>query len=174
VEPENTMSAPLTFVWDGDTMMPVASCRRAANATFVVGERYRMEVVEERSQRSHSHYFASIHEMWASLPDEKAVHFPTAVHLRKFALIRCGYSDQRQIVCASKAEAQRIAGFIKPMDEYAVVTHHEAVVSVFTAQSQSRKAMGHREFQDSKDRVLDYIAGLLGVERASVPQARAA
>ncbi len=101
-------------------------------------------------------------------------YFPTAEHLRKFALIRCGYSDQRQIVCASKAEAQRVAGFVRPMDEYAVVTTSEAVVSVFTAQSQSRKAMGHRPFQESKNKVLDYIAGLLGVNRAEVPEARAA
>lgn len=168
------MSAPLTFAWDGDVMAPVASCRRAANEAFVVGERYRMEVVEERSQRSHSHYFASIHEMWASLPDDKAVHFQTPEHLRKFALIRCGYSDQRQIVCASKAEAQRVAAFVRPLDEYAVVTTHEAVVSVFTAQSQSRKAMGHKAFQESKDKVLDYIAGLIGVDRGAVPQQRAA
>jgi len=167
-------AAPLTFIWDGDVMMPVASCRRAANERYVVGERYRMDTVEERSQKSHSHYFASIAEMWASLPDDKAVHFPTAEHLRKFALIRCGYSDQRQIVCASKAEAQRVAGFVRPMDEYAVVTTSAAVVSVFTAQSQSRKAMGHRAFQESKDKVLDYIAGLLGVDRAEVPRQEAA
>jgi len=167
-------AAPLTFTWDGDGMQPVASCRRAANERYVVGERYRMDTIEERSQKSHSHYFASLNEMWASLPDDKAVHFPSVDHLRKFALIRCGYSDQRQIVCASKAEAQRVARFVKPMDEYAVVTHHEAVVSVFTAQSQSRKAMGHKAFQESKDKVLDYVAGLLGVDRADVPQQEAA
>lgn len=168
------MSAPLTFAWDGDVMVPVASCRRAANEHFVVGERYRMDVVEERSQKSHSHYFAAIHEIWSSLPDDKAVHFPTAEHLRKFALIRCGYSDQRQIVCASKAEAQRVARFVKPMDEYAVVTTHEAVVSVFTAQSQSRKAMGNRDFQDSKMKVLEYLSGLVGVAPGDVPQQEAA
>lgn len=168
------MSAPLTFAWDGDVMVPVASCRREADARYVVGERYRMEVVEERSQRSHSHYFAAINEIWSSLPDDKAVHFPTPEHLRKFALIRCGYSDQRQIVCASKAEAQRVASFVRPMDAYAIVTAHEAVVTVFTAQSQSRKAMGNREFQDSKTKVLDYIAGLVGVASGDVPHQEAA
>lgn len=169
------MSAPLTFEWTDDGhMVPIAACRRAADARYVIGDRYRMEDITERSQRSHNHYFAEIANMWDSLPDDKAVHFPTPEHLRKFALIRCGYSDQRQIACASKAEALRVASFIRPMDEYAVVTTHEAVVSVFTAQSQSRKAMGHREFQESKDKVLDYIAGLLGVDRADVPQSEAA
>ena len=167
-------AAPLTWTWDGDGMVPIASCRRAANERYVIGERYRLEEMAERSQKSHSHFFASLNELWASLPEDKAVHFPTPEHLRKFALIRCGYSDQRQVVCASKAEAQRVAAFVRPMDEYAVVTHHEAVVSVFTAQSQSRKAMGHKAFKESKDKVLDYIAGLIGVDRADVPQQEAA
>lgn len=155
-------------------MVPVASHRRAATERYVVGERYQMEAIEERSQRSHSHYFAAINEIWSSLPDDKAVHFPTSEHLRKFALIRCGYSDQRQIVCASKAEAQRVASFVRPMDGYAIVTTHEAVVSVFTAQSQSRKAMGNKEFQDSKTKVLEYLSGLIGVDPGDVPQQEAA
>lgn len=167
-------SHPALFRWSGDAMVPMAAHRKRCDEDYVVGEIYRMDVVEQRSQKSHSHFFASLAEMWASLPDDKAVHFPTAEHLRKFALIRCGYSDQRQIVCASKAEAHRVAGFVRPMDEYAVVTTSEAVVSVFTAQSQSRKAMGHKPFQESKDKVLDYIAGLLGVDRANVPQQEAA
>lgn len=164
----------LTFQWDGDNMVPVASHRRAANDRYIVGERYQMEAIDERSQRSHSHYFAAINEIWSNLPDDKAVHFPTSEHLRKFALIRCGYSDQRQIVCASKAEAQRVASFVRPMDGYAVVTTHEAVVTVFTAQSQSRKAMGNREFQDSKTKVLEYLAGLIGVAPDEVPRQEAA
>lgn len=167
-------AAPLTFVWDGDVMMPVASCRRAANERYVVGQRYRMEDVEERSQRSHNHYFAAIHEVWSSLPDEQAIRFPSAEHLRKFALIRCGYSNQSQIVCASKAEAGRLAAFIRPMDEYAIVTAIEAVVTVFTAKSQSRKAMGNADFQDSKTRVLDYLAGMIGVRPDEVPTQQAA
>jgi hypothetical protein len=74
--------------------------------------------------------------------------FPTAEVLRKKMLIRAGYADERSIVCASKAEAQRVAAFVKPMDEYAVVTVREAVVRVYTAQSQSIKAMGAKPFPD--------------------------
>lgn len=168
------MSAPLTFAWDGDVMVPVASCRRAANEAFVVGERYRMEVVEERSQRSHSHFFAVIAEMFDNLPEDRANQFIDVEHLRKYALIKSGYSNLREIVCSSEAQAKDMAAFIRPIDPYALVTANLCVVRVFTAQSQSRKAMGHREFQASKDKVLDYIAGLIGVDRASVPERRAA
>jgi len=38
-------------------------------------------------------------------------------------------------------EAQRIAAFIKPMDTYAMVIVNECVVTVYTAKSQSLKAM---------------------------------
>lgn len=168
------MSAPLTFAWDGESMHPVTSCRRAANEAFVVGERYRMEVVEERSQRSHNHFFAVIAEMFDNLPEDRADQFIDAEHLRKYALIKCGYSNVSEIVCSSEAEAERVAAFIRPMDRYAVVTNNMRVVRVFTARSQKRNAMDRREFQESKDKVLDYIAGLIGVDRGAVPQQRAA
>jgi len=168
------MSAPLVFVWDGDVMMPVASCRRAANERYVVGERYRMAEIAERSQKSHNHMFAEIANMYDSLPEDRADQFIDAEHLRKYALIKCGYSNLREIVCPTEAQAERTAAFIRPIDPYAVVTTHLCVVRVFTAKSQKRNAMDRREFQESKDKVLDYIAGLLGVDRAAVPRQEAA
>lgn len=166
--------SPLVFAWDGDVMMPVASCRRAANERYVVGERYRMAVVEERSLASHNHFFASVAEAWSNLPEHFAGRFATPEHLRKFALIRCGYANQRQIVCASKAEAQRLRAFIEPMDDYAIVEASEAVVTVWTAQSQSRKAMGNKPFQESKTKVLDFLAGMIGVATKDLETAEAA
>src|SRR5690606_27888578 len=127
----------------------------------------------DRSEASHNHYFASIANAWNTLPDHLLAEYPTAEHLRKKMLVKCGYADERSIVCASKAEAERIAAFIKPMDEYAVVIHREAVVKVFTAQSQSMKAMGKREFQESKESVLAAIDNLLGVEPGATARAAA-
>jgi hypothetical protein len=49
------------------------------------------------------------------------------------------------------------------MDNYAIVTVQNAVVNVFTAQSQSTKAMGRKEFAESKSRVLYIAAGLIEV-----------
>lgn len=157
------MNAPLIFEWTGEAMVPLPRFRKAADEAFVVHERYRMTIEEERSMRSHRHYFAMLHDAWMNLPEDQAERFPTSEHLRKWCLIRAGYSDERSIVCASKAEAQRVAAFIRPIDSYAIVTVSEAVVRVFTAQSQSVKAMGHKVFQQSKDKVLEIAAGLIGV-----------
>lgn len=79
-------------------------------------------------------------------------------HLRKYALIRTGHRDERTIVCASKAEARRVAAFVKPLDEFALVLVNEASVSVYTAKSQSLRAMGKTAFQQSKDDVLGFLA----------------
>lgn len=155
---------PVTFRWDGDAMVPLNP--RLADKQYVVGETYRLEPREDRSQASHNAYFASIAEAHANLPEDVAERLPTPEHLRKYALIKAGFRDERSIVAASKAEAQRLAAFIKPMDDFAIVTVSEAVVTVYTAKSQSYRAMGKTDFQRSKDAVLAVVAQMIGT---SVP-----
>lgn len=169
------MSAPLPFQWDGEAMRIRPSFQKRADELFCVGETYTLEVLEERSAASHRHYFAAVNEAWANLPEHLSEQYPTAEHLRKGALIRAGYRDERSIVCASRAEALRVAGFIKPLDSYALVTVTEAVVRVFTAQSQSQKAMGKDLFLKSKADVLETLADMIGVQTAALHEhARAA
>ena len=60
-----------------------------------------------------------------------------------------------------------MAAFVRPMDEHAVVLISEAVVSVYTAQSQSFRAMGKERFQASKDAVLEALADMIGVETSA-------
>lgn len=169
------MSGPLPFQWDGEAMRVRPSFQKRADELFCVGETYTMEALEERSAASHRHYFAAINEAWANLPDHLAEQYPTSEHLRKGALIRAGYRDERSIVCASRAEALRVAAFVKPLDTYALVTVTEAVVRVFTAQSQSQKAMGKDLFLKSKADVLETLAAMIGVQTAALHEhARAA
>lgn len=158
------MTAPIVFQWDGEAMVPHRRFQAECDRIFVVGQAYRMTAQEHRSLSSHNHFFAAIHEAWMSLPEHLTERFPTEEHLRKYALIKAGYHDSSSIVCTSKAEAQRIAAFVRPLDSFAVVTVSEAVVTVFTAKSQSKKAMGGKEFQESKNRVLDVIAALIGIQ----------
>jgi len=138
---------------------------KVADREYVVGENYLLVPHNDRSQNTHNHYFAALAEAWSNLPEDLALDYPTPGHLRKRALIRAGYADERSICCASKAEALRVAAFIRPMDDYAVVTVSEAVVSVFTAKSQSKRAMGAKAFQESKEKVLDTVAAMIGVSR---------
>lgn len=166
--------APITATWDGEAFYPASPYWAArADQHFVVGEIYKIVEHRDRSEASHNHYFASITNAWNTLPDELLAEYPTPEHLRKKMLIKCGYADERSIVCASKAEAERMAAFVKPMDAYAVVIFREAVVKVFTAQSQKMKAMGKREFQESKTAVLEAIDKLLGVEPGVTARAAA-
>ena len=154
---------PLPFEWDGESMRVLPGFQRQADQAFVIGERYRLAPVEDRSAASHRHYFAAINEAWANLPEGMSDDFPTPEHLRKAALIRAGYRDERSVVCASRAEALRVAAFIKPIDDFALVATSGTTVCVYTAKSQSVKAMGKEEFQRSKDAVLDRLAAMLGV-----------
>lgn len=164
------MGAPIVFRWTGDAMEPLSRFHNLVNEEFVVGELYRMEAIEERSQASHNHFFALLHDQWLTLPDHIALEFRTPEHLRKHALIMTGYRNERKFAAATPLEARRIAAFIKPRDEYAIVSVNENVVVEWTAQSQSRKAMGGPTFQKSKSDVLDYIDDMLGVSApTSVP-----
>lgn len=168
------MSSPITATWDGEAFYPASPYWAArADRQFVVGETYKIVEHHDRSEASHNHYFASISNAWNTLPDHLLAEYPTAEHLRKKMLVKCGYADERTVVCASKAEAERVAAFIKPMDNYAVVVFHEAVVKVYTAQSQSLKAMGKREFQESKEAVLAAVDRLLGVEPGATARSAA-
>lgn len=151
---------PMSFYWDGSAMIPrhVTIARRF----FAEGEVVTMEVREDRSTASHRHYFAALKEAHDSLPEEIAERLPTPEALRKFCLIKAGFRDERTIACSSRAEALRLAGFIKPMDEYAVVVTSGATVTVYTAKSQSVRAMDRQTFAASKEAVLNIVASLIG------------
>ena len=165
---------PLIFTWDGEAMRIHPRFAKAADKRFVVHEQYALDEVQERSAKSHAQYFAAVREAWLSLPDHLAQQFPTQEHLRKHALIRTGFRDERSIAASSRAEALRLAAFVKPIDDYAIVTTTGPLVVIYTAKSQSYRQMGKAEFQRSKQAVLDFIDSLLGVEPGATQRAGAA
>jgi hypothetical protein len=165
------MNAALPFKWDGEVMRPLPGFAKRCDAAFVIGEVYNLEAIEERSAASHRHYFATVNDAWQNLPERLTERFPTSEHLRKFCLIRAGYAEQRQIVASSKAEAQRLAAFIKPMDSFSLVSVRECVVIVWTAESQSMKAMGKERFQASKDAVLELLAVIIECDATEIGRA---
>lgn len=154
---------PLAYRWTGDSFEVLPRHQKAADAEFVIGQVYCLEQVHERSAKSHAQFFAAINTGWLNLPEAMAESFPSSEHLRKHCLIKSGFFDKRSIQCSSKAEALRLAAFIRPLDEYAIVTVTGSLVTVYTAQSQSYRAMGKEAFQKSKQSVLDQIDSMLGV-----------
>ena len=166
-----TTPPPLACNWDGTVFRPLPGAARAAERHFTPGGVYPLVVQEPRSQASHAQYFALITEAWQTLPEDLASDFPSSEHLRKWALIKAGHCDMRTLVCSSKAEAQRTAAFVRPLDPFAIVTVRDAVVTVYTAHSQSFRAMGKAAFQKSKDDVLRIIGELIGADPSQLGRA---
>lgn len=160
------MTAPIAFTWDGEAMVPASSFHaRNADREYVVGERYVLVEEKQRSIKTHNHEFAVLHEAWANLPERYAdeAWAQSAEHLRRYALIKTGFSDSQTFTCGSYAEAERWAANIRPLDEYSIVVVRGSTVVRYTAKSQSKKAMGAEEFQRSKNAVLEFVSGLIEV-----------
>ena len=161
--------APLTYVYEGDGQFVAVglAMQQRADEYFAIGARYRLVEHEDRSQKSHSHYFAAIGEAWQSIPDHLLMEYPSDEHLRKKMLIQAGYADHAEYVFTSRKDA--LAGMkMAKRDDYAIVVVKDNVVRVYTAKSQSTKAMGKAEFQASKEAVLNKIAELLGSDLEAV------
>ena len=164
------MSALIIFEWDGESMVPQKRFQALCDREFVVHEVYRLEVREENSVRSRNHYFAQLETSWLNLPESCGLEpwAQTKDHLRAYALIKCGWYDSVTHVCSSGAEARRMAAFLRPLDEYSIVTAIGSTIVRYSAQSQSQKAMGRKRFQASKVAVLDFVASLVGVTAAQL------
>lgn len=158
--------------WDGEAFVPSSPFQaRIADQEFGEGEVVLISVEGERSAASHRHEFASIRDMWATLPESLA-EMPYAKSpetLRKHALVATGFSDVETIDAGGKAAAERIAAYVGGLATkahgYAIVKVGGSVVRVWTPRSQSYRAMGKDEFHRSKSAVLAWIEGLLEGER---------
>lgn len=156
------MSGPLPYRWDGESLIPLRP--KLCDKELVVDAIYFMEPEASRSDASHRHQFAWLREAWLNLPEEMHELFPTEESLRKFALIRAGYCDVTEIRCGSPEGAREVAGHLKRKDGFADVQISGSTVIERVAKSQSRRAMKPKDFQDSKTKVLEIVAALIGVE----------
>lgn len=159
---------PIVFEWSGDFMAPLPRFRAQCDKQYVVGECYKLDVIEDRTLATHQHFFACLQTAWKNLPEDIAPRYPTMEALRKRALIKAGYAEERTRVFDTPADAQKAAALIQPLDDYAVILVKGCTVSVFTAKSQSMKAMGKADFQASKTAVLDIVSKLIGVDATTL------
>ena len=166
------MPPPIVFQWIDGAMVPMRRFSNVCGDAFVEGEYYKMDVILERSWRSHRHYFAALHEGWANLPERYAMEVwaQSAEHLRHFALIRVGLFDAKVIQCGSHAEAVRWAGVMRPMKSFSLISAVRSTVVEHTAKSQSIAAMGAKDFHLSKVAVLDFVSDLIGVDRGALEE----
>jgi hypothetical protein len=141
---------PIEFQWQGDGFRPTKQFwAKKCDEHFVVGEIYKLVEHHDRSQRSHNHYFACVHNAWQNLPEEYEGRFPTQEHLRHWVLVKTGYCTKSEIVTALASEATKLAAFARQVDTYSVITVQDCVVTIYRAKSQSMRSMGKDEFQAS-------------------------
>jgi len=140
--------------------------QKIADQQYVVGEGYWLTPYEERSAATHDHQFAWLDDAWRNLPEQYQFEpwAQSKTHLRKYALIRTSFCTTEQFPCQSRAEAERWASRLRADDSYCVVTITGTIVNRFRAESQSRRAMDGKRFQASKQAIIEFIEGLLGVE----------
>ena len=151
----------LPFTWEGDCFVPLKRFAAAADKQYVVGQEYILQARELRSLASHNHTFAALTDMWANLPEELTEMFPTPEHLRKHALIMTGWRNERHFAASTPEEALKFAAFLRPADEYALVTTKDNVVVEWTAKSMSYASMDRKTFQRAKDDVLGFVENLI-------------
>jgi hypothetical protein len=140
---------------------------KLADREFVIGQKYWLELVSERSWASHRHEFAFVHKAWENLNEEDAERFPTPEHLRKAALISTGWFRETIIEAGGKTAALRVLAYVKGEDEFAHVVVRGSTVFVRKARSQrthGQDRMDKQEFQQSKDAILGWISQRIGVE----------
>jgi hypothetical protein len=142
---------------------PLSRFHNVVAAHFNPGQVYDLEHIEHRSIASHRHYFAQIRDAWLNLPEELALEYPSAEHLRKRMLIKAGYCEMTDVICSSPEEASRSAILVQKLDQYVMVEISGCVVRTYIAESQSMKAMGKQRFQASKDDVLSLLSELLDI-----------
>jgi hypothetical protein len=163
------MFTPVEFEWTDDgTMRPLPRFAKTCDKQFVVGERYNLEVIEERSSATHRHYFACVHDAWLNLPHEIAERFPNQERLRRWALIKTGFANEQSMVCETVVDAARFASMLGRMNEDAVVVCRGRTIKIFTAKSQSMRSMDKAEFAASKTAVLDLLAEMVGTSSAEL------
>jgi len=141
---------------------------RRCDHDFVVGETVSMMRWEERSSATHAHEFAWLREAWMNLPERLAELYPTAEHLRKRGLIQAGYYDEEIIDVGTNAGALRVAASVRKREEFSYVVVRGPLVAIRTAKSQSRRAMDKQAFQESKSKLMEVVAELIGVDPATL------
>lgn len=155
---------PIPMVWNGAHFTPLPKFASLAVDSYGAGEIVSLAPVDKRSGKSHDHFFAAMQEMWATLPESTGDRYPTVEAFRKSALIATGHCDTDTTVCSSNAEALRLRAVVQHVAPESLAVMRNNVVTIYTAHSQSMKAMGAKVFQKSKDDCLNWAAQQLGLD----------
>lgn len=155
--------------WQGAVLIPVGHyALKAAGEMMAEGDTVLVTIDHPRSMNSHRHQWAEIKGAWHHLPEAVQMQpwAATPETLRKHALIVTGYRNVETVDAGTKAAAERVAALLSrhatAAHGYAITQARGPVVTCWTPKSQSVRAMGGTEFQESKTAVLNWIADQIG------------
>ena len=154
---------PYRCIWTGNSFIPDEQSLFRCRQNLGEGEVVLLQRHEDISQATMGHYHVTLTDLWRQLPENLMSEYPTYDAFRAKLLIKAGFCHMKDMVTESPATARAVAGFARAINPYSVVEVRGNVIRVFTARSQSKAAMNKKEFQASKDAVLEIAAGLVGV-----------
>lgn len=163
---------PITFIRENGILRPFGvGMASRFDDDYGEGEIVRLSEFEDASDKSRSHFFAVLRELYLNLPEgirKNEDWAESETHMRKYAMIKTGHYNLQEWPCESVGEAKRWAARLKPQDEYSIVLQQGSVVRVYTAKSMKRTSMpGKGEWQKAKEDVLGYLADLLKLPAAA-------
>ena len=129
---------------------------------------YQLRPFDSRSSANHKHYFATIKHAFNLLHDGGELdRWPNPEELRKWALVKAGYSKYRELLAVDENEARVIAtALLAGSDDVTLAVADGCMVRVWAALSQSVDRMSNRQFHKSKQDVIDVLAELCGCSSA--------
>lgn len=138
------------------------------------GELVTVIIERGRSLNSHRHQFAFVREAWQNLPEplQSAPWAETPETMRKHALIATGFHQSYTLDCGANATAQRIKAQLVRAEAraegYAIGRVRGPILTIWTPESQSMRSMGGKRFQESKEKILDWMAAQIGVTASAL------
>jgi hypothetical protein len=157
------MLHPIPCRWDGDAMVPVKGYAGKCDQQWVIGQVYAVDTEESRSKAAHNRYFATIHDIWKTLPDDLIARYPTSDHMRKSGLIATGYCMVKAFPFTSAAQMRALRPLLASIaNEFTEYENQGATLLVKEPESQSHKAMGKTRFNASVTAVENWAAALVG------------
>jgi hypothetical protein len=170
-----TTAGPISFVYQDGAFRPAG--RYAAEqvaARYGDGQVVKLVEYEPRSRAHHNWFFVAVTHVFENLTDEQRLLWPTEEALRKYALCKAGCCDVATHVCSSKAEAERLAGFLRSHRMADLVVHDGSLVTALSAWSMKYREMSKTRFRECVEKTLPILADIIGVEVEALEQARAA
>lgn len=158
---------PIIFVWTAEgAMVPLPRFRKMCDEQFAVHEEYPLVVHRNRNMNQHRAYFASLNDCFENLAEQYTGVFPSAEHLREWALCQTEFCTVTHEAYETKADALRAAKAIRKLAPYAVLSVADSTLVTKHAMSQSVRAMGKETFEASCKAVLDVVAGMANLTPA--------